>query len=188
MAMLQFVFGQAEAQSSFQKPKLTHKDSWSIVMIPDIQNYVKYNRNQPILDLMMRWVEDNVDSLNVKMVICVGDLVEQNDIINNGHDGDQSGQKQWETAASAFARLNGKVPYIAATGNHDYSLNREGIRSSRYSEFFRIDNNLLNRKAIVQNGTNEHGEHTLENSAYELKDLNGKDYLFMTIEFAPVTP
>lgn len=185
IVLLQLVFGQVEAQSTFQKPKLTNKDSWSIVMIPDIQNYVKYNRNQPILDLMMRWVEDNVDSLNVKMVICVGDLVEQNDIINNGHDGDQSAQKQWESAASAFARLNGKVPYIAATGNHDYSLNREGIRTSRYSEFFKIDNNWLNRKTIVQNSTNEHGEPTLENSAYELKGLNGKDYLFMTIEFAP---
>ncbi|MBD1423093.1 metallophosphoesterase [Sphingobacterium chuzhouense] len=173
------------AQEKFVKPQLENKDSWSMIMLPDIQNYVKYNRNHPILDMMMRWIEDNIDTLNIKMVVCVGDLVEQSDIINNGHDGDQSAQKQWETAAQAFARLNGKVPYIAATGNHDYTIDRNGIRTSRYSEFFRIDDNWLNRKIIAQNTVNEQGIPTLENSAYEIKDLNGRDYLFMTVEYAP---
>lgn len=173
------------AQEQFEKPALEHKDSWSMVMLPDLQNYVKWNRNQPILDLMMRWIEDNIDTLNIKMVVCVGDLVEHNNLVNQGHDGDQSAQRQWETTASAFARLNGKVPYIAATGNHDYSIDREGNRTSRYAEFFRIDDNWLNKKTLVQNATNEQGQHTIENAAYEIKDLNGQDYLFMTIEYAP---
>lgn len=173
------------AQEQFVKPQLENKDSWSMIVLPDIQNYVKYNRNHSILDMMMRWIEDNIDTLNIKMVVCVGDLVEQSDIINNGHDGDQSAQRQWETAAQAFARLNGKVPYIAATGNHDYTIDREGTRTSRYAEFFRIDDNWLNRKIIAQNTVNEQGVPTLENSAYEIKGLHGKDYLFMTLEYAP---
>lgn len=173
------------SQSSFEKPKLSNADSWSIIVLPDVQNYSKFNRNQPILDLMMSWVEDHIDSLNVKMVVCVGDLVEQNDIINQGHDGDQSAQRQWEFISRMFARLDGKVPYIAATGNHDYSIDRQGKRSSRYSEFFTVDKNWRNRKVIVQNSTNENGVPTLENSAFELKDVNGKDYLFLTVEFAP---
>lgn len=173
------------SQAKFKRPSLEHKDSWSVIMIPDLQNYVKYNRNQPILDLMMSWIEDHIDSLNIKMVVCVGDLVEQNEIINQGHDGDQSAQKQWETVSKSFSRLDGKVPYIAATGNHDYSIDNKAKRRSRYPEFFQIDKNWKNRKSIVQNGTNEDGMPTLENSAYELKSLNGKDYLFMTIEYAP---
>ena len=181
---LLFFINFAHAQKD-EKPKLRDKDSWSVILIPDVQNYVKYNRNQPIFDIMMRWIEDNVDSLNIKMVLCVGDLVEQNDIINNGHDGDQSAQSQWEYSAKMFSRLNGKVPYIAATGNHDYSIDRQGVRTSRYSEFFKIDNNWKNKKTIVQNATNEQGIPTLENSAYELKSLNGKDYLFLTVEYAP---
>jgi len=173
------------SQAKFKKPALENKDSWSVVMIPDVQNYIKYNRNQPILDIMMSWIEDNLDSLNIKMVICVGDLVEQSDIINQGYDGDQSAQKQWETVSKAFSRLNGKVPYIAASGNHDYTIDKTGKRSSRYADFFQIDQNWKNRKSIVQNSTNEDGIPTLENSAYELKSLNGKDYLFMTVEYAP---
>ncbi len=175
----------ALAQAKFEKPKLSDPKAWSIVMIPDVQNYSKFNRNQPILDLMMRWVEDNVDSLNIKMVVCVGDLVEQNDIINRGHDGDQSAQRQWEFVSQTFSKLDAKVPYIAATGNHDYSIDFSGKRNSRFQEFFQIDKNFKNRQIIVQNSTNEHGQPTLENSAYEIKDINGKDYLFMTVEYAP---
>lgn len=170
---------------SFKSPQLENDKSWSVVLIPDIQNYSKYNKNQPILDLMVRWVENNIDSLNIKMVICLGDLVEQNDIINNGHDGDQSAENQWKFAASTFGRLDGKVPYITTTGNHDYSVDRNGNRTSRFHDFFKIDNNWLNRKHIAQNSTNEQGVPTIENAAYELKSLNGKDYLFMNIEYAP---
>jgi len=117
--------------------------------------------------------------------MCVGDLVEQNDIINRGEDGNQSAERQWEAIARSFGKLDGKVPYITATGNHDYSIDREGKRSSQFNKFFKIDKNWMNRKIIAQNGTNEIGEPTLENSAYEMRSLNGKDYLFLTIEFAP---
>lgn len=175
----------ATAQEAYRKPALEQKDSWSMIMIPDPQNYVKWSRNQPILDLMMAWIEENIDTLNIKMVMCVGDLVEQNDIINRGEDGNQSAERQWEAIARSFGKLDGKVPYITATGNHDYSIDREGKRSSQFNKFFKIDKNWMNRKIIAQNGTNEIGEPTLENSAYEMRSLNGKDYLFLTIEFAP---
>ncbi len=179
------VVSNAFSQEPYQKPELEQKGSWSVIMVQDLQNYVKRGVNQPILDLMTAWIEDNIDSLNIKMVICVGDLVEQEKKIIRDYDGDQSSQRQWEAVARAFGRLDGKVPYITATGNHDYSIDREGNRSSRFSEFFTVDKNWMNQKTLVQNSTNEAGESTLENSAYELKDLNGKDYLFMTIEYAP---
>jgi len=175
----------AHAQSTFQRPALEQPKSWSLIMVPDVQNYVKWSQNQPILDLMTAWIEAHIDSLNVKMVVCTGDLVEQNDIINRGEDGNQSAQRQWEATKRAFSKLDGKVPYITATGNHDYSIDTNGIRTSRFPEFFRIDNNWLNQKIIAQNSTNEAGKPTLENAAYELKSLNGKDYLFITVEFAP---
>ncbi|WP_134089050.1 metallophosphoesterase [Olivibacter sp. XZL3] len=175
----------ASAQEAYRKPALEQKGSWSIIMVPDVQNYVKWGRNQPILDLMTAWIEENVDTLNVKMVMCVGDLVEQNDIINPGHDGNQSAQRQWEAVAGAFAKLDGKVPYLMATGNHDYSIDREGRRRSRFDEFFPIDKNWMNKKVLAQNSYNEAGLPSLDNSAYELKSLNGRDYLFMTVEFGP---
>jgi len=175
----------AYSQARYEKPSLENKDSWSLIMVPDVQNYVKWGRNQPILDLMMAWIEENIDTLNIKMVMCVGDLVQNNEKINNDYDGNQSTQRQWEAASQAFSKLDGKVPYIAATGNHDYSIDRNGHRTSRYGEFFTIDKNHLNRKTLVQNTRSEDGKPTLENAAYEIKGLNGKNYLFMTVEFGP---
>lgn len=184
-AFLLVLAGTAFSQQVFKKPTLENKESWTMIMVPDIQNYVKWGRNKPILDLMSAWIEDNIDTLNIKMVVCVGDLIHNNEKITTDYDGDQSSQQQWESAHSAFKRLNGKVPYIAATGNHDYSIDRKGNRSSRYSEFFTIDQNHLNKRILVQNTRDESGKPTLENAAYEMKNLNGKDYLFMTVEFGP---
>lgn len=173
------------AQTEYRKPALEDKESWSMIMIPDIQNYVKWGRNQPILELMTAWIEDNIDTLNIRMVVCVGDLVQNNEKITNDYDGNQSTQRQWEAASGAFERLNGKVPYIAATGNHDYSVDRAGNRTSRYNEFFSVDKNFLNAKHLVQNSRDEQEQQTLANSAYEIKGKNGRDYLFMTMEYAP---
>ncbi|MBB1287287.1 serine/threonine protein phosphatase [Flavisolibacter sp. BT320] len=180
-----FVTLQAVAQQTYQKPALEQKGSWSLVMIPDLQNYTKWGRNQPLMDLMMAWIVDNIDTLNIKMVMGVGDLVQNNEKITNDYDGDQTTKSQWQSVANAFSRLDGKVPYIAATGNHDYSIDRQGNRTSLYSDFFTIDKNHLNQKILVQNTRNEQGQPTLENAAYEIKGLNGKDYLFMTVEYGP---
>ena len=175
----------AHAQKTYEKPALENKKSFTVIMVPDIQNYVKWGANQPILDLMSAWIDHNLDSLNIKMVLCMGDLVNNNEKIMNDYDGDQTTDQQWKSASRFFDRFNGKVPYMAATGNHDYSIDREGNRTSRYNEFFTIEKNYLNQKYLVQQGRDEQGKQTLANSAYELKNLNGKDYLFLTVEYAP---
>lgn len=184
LSLIRFIHS-AYAQENYQPPRLDHPDSWTIIMLPDLQNYAKWNRNQPIFDLMVAWIEDHIDSLNIQIVVAVGDLIQNNERIVNDFDGDQSTQHQWESISNGFSRLDGKVPYIAATGNHDYSIDREGNRTSRYSEFFTVDRNWLNQKILVQNSRNEQVVPTLENSAYEIKNLNGKDYLFMTVEYGP---
>ncbi|EOZ95330.1 hypothetical protein A33Q_3250 [Indibacter alkaliphilus LW1] len=173
------------AQGEYQKPTLENRESFTVIMLPDIQNYVKWEANQPILDLMSAWIVNNIDSLNIKMVLCVGDLVQNNEKIMNDYDGDQTTDQQWKAAVRAFDRFNGKVPYVAATGNHDYSIDERGNRTSRYNEFFNVERNFLNQKYLAQHTRDEQGQQTLANSAYELRNLHGKDYLFLTIEFAP---
>lgn len=186
LSLLLLISSTCFSQSAYQKPVLKHKSSWSVILLPDVQNYSKWNRNQPILDLMMAWIEDNIDTLNVKMVLCTGDLVEQNDLLIPADNGDQSAQRQWEFVSGSFSRLNGKVPYITALGNHDFSIDTTLKRTTRFGEFFKIDDNWLNKKALVQNGTDESGQPSLQNAVYEVKSINGgKDYLFMTVEYAP---
>ncbi|WP_223815918.1 hypothetical protein [Adhaeribacter rhizoryzae] len=74
--------GQVFAQKKYVTPALSNSNSWSMILVPDPQTYVKFERNQPILELMTSWIKENVEPLNIKMVLCTGDLVEQNEMIN----------------------------------------------------------------------------------------------------------
>lgn len=40
-------------QSDYVKPSLSDTDSWSLVLLPDPQTYMKFDYNQPIFDLML---------------------------------------------------------------------------------------------------------------------------------------
>lgn len=114
----------AQAQEKFSEPALSDPDSWTVVLLPDLQGYAKKACNQPIMEIMTSWIAAHAEALNTKLVLCVGDLVEQNDRISNGYSGDQSSHKQWEATARAFSQLDGVVPYMTATGNHDYTYTR----------------------------------------------------------------
>src|ERR1700754_2803769 len=80
----------AFSQQKYQKPALEQKGTWTLIMVPDLQNYMKRPKNQPIADQMFAWIKDNIDTLNIKMVMGVGDLVENNEKITNDYDGDQT--------------------------------------------------------------------------------------------------
>lgn len=177
----------AVALAAPQPPALQDQGSWTLVMVPDTQYYTVRAKNQPILELMTAWIESNIDPLNIRMVMQVGDLTERGGKITpNARQGDQTTVQQWEAVSRAFARLDGKVPYLASTGNHDYTTDDTGThRWTRYADYFTPERNHLVLKSLVQNGRNQDGEPTLENAALELKGLNGHDYLFMSVEYGP---
>ena len=81
---------------------------------------MKFDANQPLFELQTAWIANSLKSLNIKGVLCTGDLVEQNEIrIPDGVNGNQTSEEQWKAASRAFERLDGKVPYVICTGNHD---------------------------------------------------------------------
>src|SRR6187549_155958 len=115
IAMLIFlmVTGQSPEQKPYQKPVLTSRDSWSMIMLPDPQNYVKFSRNQPIFELMTTWIQENIDTLNIKVAVCTGDLVDQNDqMVPDGTNGNENSPAQWKSVSNAFSRLDGRIPYV----------------------------------------------------------------------------
>ena len=178
----------AQQPVKFTTPKLSDTASWSMILLPDPQNYVKFQRNQPILDMMMNWITERVDSLNIKMVMCTGDLVEHDDIVNpDGKKMDQTGPQQWRAVAKAFGKLDGKLPYITATGNHDYNIfsYTHKPKTTHFPEYFPADKNYLNQQLLREVAPNVYGNNSLENAAYEWRSLQGKPYLFLSIEFAP---
>lgn len=173
-------------QSNYKAPTLSNPGSWSVIMLPDPQTYQKFERNQPLFELMTAWISDNIKKLNIQLVMCTGDLVEQNEMINpDGIGGDQPSRRQWASVAKAFNRLDGKVPYILAAGNHDYGYSNISVRRSNYNQYFPVDKNFLTQKMVREVTVNAEGIPTLENAAYEFVSPQGRNFLFFTLEFAP---
>lgn len=170
----------------YQPPALSDADSWSMILLPDTQTYQKFSRNQGIFDIMTAWIEENVESLNIQMVLCVGDLVEQNDMIDpQGVKVNQTSRQQWEAVSRAFSRLDNRVPYIAATGNHDYGYRNISNRRTHYTEYFTVERNMLSQRLLKSVTLNAQNEPSLENAFYEFTSPHGKKFFFIVIEFAP---
>ncbi len=175
-----------KAQEQPIKVELSNKESFSMILLPDPQSYVKFDTNQPIFDLMTAWVANNVNALNMKSVICTGDLVEQNEWpVPDGINGNQTGTEQWQSASKAFERLDGKIPYILCTGNHDYGYQKAENRLTQFPEYFPAERNSSNRGVLVNVGYNWQNRATLENAAYEFKTETWGDILVISLEFAP---
>lgn len=184
--VLTLVFGSLAAQPKYTAPRLSNPQSWSLILVPDPQTYVKFERNQPILDLMTTWIKEVRDSLNVQMVLCTGDLVEQNEMINPDFvKANQPSKRQWEAVARSFGKLDGVVPYITAAGNHDYGYRSAENRKTNFNHYFPVDKNPLTQRLVREVGLNGEGVPTLENAAFEFTSPQGRKFLFLSLEFAP---
>ncbi|MBQ2012447.1 MAG: serine/threonine protein phosphatase, partial [Bacteroidaceae bacterium] len=70
-----------QAQHRADQQQLDNPESFSMIVLGDPQGYMKYDINQPLFELCTAWIADNVDHLNIKSVLCTGDLVETNECI-----------------------------------------------------------------------------------------------------------
>ncbi len=185
MCFLAFVVS-ATAQQKYEKPTLSDQDSWSLMLIPDPQSYVKYTRNQGVLDLMTSWISENHKTLNTKFVLCTGDLVEQNDLLNpTGREANQNSSQQWNAVRSSFGRLDHQVPYVLATGNHDYGYVSAEYRSTQYDSYFSPEQNSLNQSALREIGPQLNGKSSTVNAIYEFEPRKDSKLLVMVLEFGP---
>lgn len=170
-----------------EPPKLDDANSFSMILLGDPQSYVKFDFNQPLFEFMTAWCAAQKDKLNVKTVLCTGDLVEQNDIvISNGGNlyggqecGNQPSSLQWKSVSRAFERLDNIYPYIVATGNHDYGYDASETRQTQFGKYFDVSrNNILWSRHLISAFPNSEGRATLENSAYEFPAKTGEKLSF----------
>lgn len=175
-----------------QKPELDNKDSFSMILLGDPQSYTKFSYNQPIFDLMLEWINKDTELLNIKAVLCTGDLVEKNDyplssvrVGAQGGNGNLTSVEQWEYISEAFARLDNKLPYISSLGNHDYGYESSENRQTKFAEYFNTARNSKIKNHVVSFFPNAFGLATLENSAYEFNETGWDKILVITTEFHP---
>ena len=171
-------------------PTLQDEGSFSMIMVPDPQSYTKFAANQPLFDLQTAWIAQNIDRLNIKAALFTGDMVEQTGKqiyapMPNDYNGDQTGRQQWEAVSRALSRLDHRVPYVVAQGNHDIGEITATDRHTIMHEYITPERSICFEKTLVSTCANWQGVHTMENSAYEFHDKAWGDLLVITMEFAP---
>ncbi len=168
-----------------QEPFAPSPDAaWSMVVLPDTQNYAKNTVHAPIFTQMTTWIRDNKDLYNIELVLQEGDIVNQNSQVAPTS-GNQSGDQQWANAKASMSVLDGHVPYVLAVGNHDLGTTSAQNRSTQFNEYFKASDNPLNDPAEggILKGYMEPGK--LENAYFELHAPDGRDLLIFSLEFWP---
>ena len=150
-------------QRASQKP-------FSIIVIPDTQNYADIGRGIPGFSRhfygQTEWIKDNAEALNVAMVAHVGDIVQTDD------------PREWAIADKAFKSIEGVVPYILSQGNHDVRLGKGKTRETRMDETFPP---LRFEKRPWYGG--HYGKGNV--NSYALFEAGGMKFLIISLEFAP---
>ncbi len=174
------------AQHRADQQHLSNENSFSMILLGDPQGYIKYDINQPLFDLCTAWISDNIDNLNIKAVLCTGDLVEQNEnLVRNRAMVNQTSREMWEAVSRSFSWLDNKVPYIISPGNHEYGYRSAENGKTHFPEYFPIERNKTWYDCCVGVFPNRSGIESLENAAFEFNEPNWGKILIITSEFAP---
>lgn len=175
------------AQNRADRLQLTDPAASTMILFGDPQGYVKYDINQPLFELTTLWVADNVANLDIKAVLCTGDLVEQNE--NNALNRDmlnQSSAQMWESLSRSLQRIDGKVPFISCGGNHDYGFRRSESYITNYPRYISFERNSAYAECLKAEFPNRNGHASLENAAFEF-EIPGWSHKILVVssEFAP---
>ncbi|MBQ2292120.1 MAG: metallophosphoesterase [Bacteroidaceae bacterium] len=176
----------AQAQHRADRLQLNNPESFTFVVFGDAQGYTKYDINQPIFELCTAWIADNVEQLNIRAVLFTGDLIEQNEnVVLNRNMLNQTSKQMWEWSSHCLKRLDGKVPYIIAAGNHEYGYVRGDEPFTHYAEYYTAERNTETAKHLVAAYPNRQGQASLENAAWEFKTDTWGRILVIGSEWAP---
>ena len=148
--------------SQKQVPLLNESNStFTIIVLPDTQYY---SESYPEIFInQTRWIVENKESLNIKMVIHEGDIVNKNL------------KKQWDIANQSLSILEqADIPYSIIPGNHDTST------KTNYNYY-----DLYFPETRFNNQTWFGGSFSNYRNNYQLLNINNKAYIFINLEFCP---
>lgn len=138
-------------------------DVYSFVVLPDTQYYA--SSWPEVFAAQTQWIVENRDVKRIAFVLHTGDIV------------DRDVPEQWSAAADAMHVLDGRVPYVITSGNHDYGsiADRMGMGNTYFppSKF---------AEQPWFGGTFE-PDH-IENS-FSVLDVPGGRWLVIALEFGP---
>ncbi len=168
-----------------QTPFMPSPDAaWSMVVLPDTQNYAKSSVDKGIFTQLTQWIRDNRDAYKIQAVLQEGDIVNNNNT-NNPTSGDQTGTQQWQNAQASMFVLNGFVPYIMAAGNHDFGFTNADNRDTMINNYFKpTDNPLVDpAQGGILKGEMTAGD--IQNAYYAFTAPDGRKMLVFSLEWEP---
>ncbi|MBN2653312.1 MAG: hypothetical protein JXR63_13110 [Spirochaetales bacterium] len=171
-------------------PELTNSDSWTMVILPETKNYLKFKKNQEVLKTMADWVNENHERLNIGLVLSVGDIVSDEDKDHTlSMSVDQTIEQQWEAFVSIYSTFWYSVPFIPAVGDSDMGKVNGSKRRSLLNQYYNVTtSDLINpeKGGILKTmWADPINGKTLQNALYEYESKNGKKFLIMAAEFGP---
>ena len=139
---------------------------FAIIVLPDTQIYAW--RNNTMLESQIDWILKAKDKLNIKYVIQLGDLVQHHD-----------NESQWQYVNHSFSKLDGKIPYMVTTGNHDgYGIiDTEVWELYNYNRYFPVER-------FIDDGHFQ-GYYISSDNAYSYFSAGEKDYMIITLGNCP---
>lgn len=142
--------------------ELRNEDNYNIVLIPDTQNTVEYRGD--VMDAAVEGLIDTADELNVKGVVHLGDVVDDN-----------NDDAQYVTARNAFYKLpDAGIKFLVQMGNHDGWSS--GIHNY-YNSFSGKSTSFLRRASwYLTNSPNGDG-----NSSYMFVQGGSYNYLVISL-------
>src|SRR5262245_28538181 len=101
------------------------QDPFSIVLIPDPQNYGEFS-SYGVYGHQAQWIVDNRAARNIKFVVHLGDITNHDTAV------------EYDVANAAHTILdNAAVPYSMTIGNHDIFPSAEAYkRNSLFANYF----------------------------------------------------
>lgn len=138
-----------------------------IVLLPDTQTYAE--KYPEVLYSQINWIAAHAGEIDF--------VLQQGDLTQNNND------KEWAVIQRAFSKLNNKVPYVLAAGNHDMG-SMDGkfadVRNSTlFNTYFPVTQ-MAGLKGFA--GVAEAGK--MDNAFYIFKTGKIK-WLVITLEFGP---
>ncbi|MCC6682564.1 MAG: hypothetical protein IT445_16815 [Phycisphaeraceae bacterium] len=154
--------------------------AWTLVVLPDTQNYVKDSAYKDIFTLQTQWIVDQQAARDIHFVLHEGDVVNQN-MKDPPSSGDQTGTQQWINARASMSLLDGVVPYAIATGNHDYGINSSA--ENRSTQF--INSSYFGPGSPYATQATLGGTYGNTYNSYHTFTAGDVDYLVVALEWSP---
>ena len=153
----------------------TPSGAWTLVHIPDTQNYVASATLTDIVAQQMQWIAGQAPARRIRFAVQVGDLVDDNTAT------------QWDRIRDALAPLNGTVPYALCTGNHDCGPGGNGTtRLTLFTspQYFGPGSPYASQTTLKGFATPDSETGNTQNSWHAFR-VGKVDYLVLTTEWGP---